>query len=140
MNVLFKTLLQWQRKHTKISRTDQGHGLCDYFFCRSEGGSRADAGIFASESGSGNLQHQDKINKRGNRRLRKILYDMIMSMLSWRAKTQNTIVDDYDKGKKQPNGKLHKVAVIACVNKFLKVAFHFIQHGLLYRYESGKVS
>ena len=82
------------RKHTNISSTDQGHGLCYYFFVEVKG-SRADAGIFESESGK--LQHQDKINKRGDRRLRKILYYMVMSMLSWRAKTQNTIVDDYDK-------------------------------------------
>ena len=62
------------------------------------------------------------------------------NMISWRAKTQNTIVGYYDKLKKQPNGKLHKVAMIASMNKFLKVAFHLIQNGLLYQYESGKAS
>lgn len=98
------------------------------------------AGIDIQRYQSGKLQLQDKINKRGNRRLRKILYFMVMSMISLREKTQNTIVDYYDKLKKQPHGKLHKVAVIACVNKFLKVAFHLIQHDLLYHYESGKVS
>ena len=50
------------------------------------------------------------------------------------------MVDYYDKLKKQPNGKLNKVAMIVYMNKFLKVAFHLIQNGLLYQYESGKAS
>jgi transposase len=98
------------------------------------------AGIDIHRYQSGKLQHPDKINKRGNRKLRNILYSMITSMICLRSKTQNTIVDYYDKLKKQPNGKLHKVAVIACMNKFLKVAFHLIQHGILYQYEAGKSS
>jgi len=98
------------------------------------------AGIDIQRYQSGKLQHQDKINKRGNRRLRKILFQMVRSMITLRAKTQNTIVGYYDKLKKQPNGKLHKVAMIASMNKFLKVAFHLIQNGLLYQYESGKAS
>lgn len=98
------------------------------------------AGIDIRRHQSGKLQRPDKINKRGNKRLRKILYNMVMNMISLRAKTQNTIVDYYDQLKKQPNGKLHQVAVIACVNKFLKVAFHLIQHGILYQYEAGKAS
>jgi len=97
-------------------------------------------GIDIQRYQSGKLQHQDKINKRGNKRLRKILFQVVTNMISWRAKTQNTIVDYYDKLKKQPNGKLHKVAMIASMNKFLKVAFHLIQNGLLYQYESGKAS
>lgn len=97
-------------------------------------------GIDIRRHQSGKLQYKDRINKRGNKRLRKILYNMVMNMISWRAKTQNTIVEHYDQLKKQPNGKLHRVAVIACVNKFVKVAFHLIQHGLLYSYESGKAS
>lgn len=98
------------------------------------------AGIDIQRYQSGKLQYQDRINKRGNRRLRKILYFMVMSMISLRAKTKNTIVDYYDQLKKQPQGKPHKVAVIACVNKFLKVAFHLIQHAILYHYESAKAS
>ncbi|WP_445661508.1 transposase [Bacillus sp. FSL K6-3431] len=71
---------------------------------------------------SGKLQYQERINKRGNRRLRKILYFMVMSMISWRAKTKNRIVDYYDQLKKQPQSKPHKVAVIAfnSFNKILK--------------------
>lgn len=98
------------------------------------------AGIDIQRHQSGKLQYQDRINKRGNRRLRKILYFMVMSMISLRAKTKNTIVDYYDQLKKQPQSKPHKVAVIACVNKFLKVAFHLIQHDVLYHYESAKAS
>jgi transposase len=98
------------------------------------------AGIDIQRYQSGKLHYQDRINKRGNRRLRKILYLMVMSMISLRAKTKNTIVDYYDQLKKQPQGKPHKVAMIACVNKFLKVAFHLIQHDVLYDYESAKAS
>jgi transposase len=98
------------------------------------------AGIDIQRHQSGKLQYQDRINKRGNRRLRKILYFMVMSMISLRAKTKNRIVDYYDQLKKQPQSKPHKVAVIACVNKFLKVAFHLIQHGILYDYGSAKAS
>ncbi|MDN4607795.1 transposase, partial [Sporosarcina highlanderae] len=98
------------------------------------------AGIDIQRHQSGKLQYQDRINKRGNRRLRKILYFMVMSMISLRAKTKNTIVDYYDQLKKQPQGKPHKVAAIACVNKFLKVAFHLIQHNILFHYESAKAS
>lgn len=98
------------------------------------------AGIDIQRYQSGKLQYQDRINKRGNRRLRKILFFMVMSMISLRAKTKNSIVDYYDRLKKQPQSKHHKVAVIACVNKFLKVAFHLIQHGILYNYEVAKAS
>src|SRR5690606_35329098 len=88
----------------------------------------------------GKLQYQDRINKRGNRRLRQILYLMVMSMISLRTKTKNTIVDYYDQLKKQPQSKPHKVAIIVCGNKFLKVAFHLIQHDVLYDYESANAS
>jgi transposase len=84
---------------------------------------------------SGNTQYRDRINKRGNKKLRKILYFMIFSMISLRKKGKNHIVDYYDKLKKQPQRKPHKVAVIACINKFLKVAFHLITHDIPYDYE-----
>lgn len=84
---------------------------------------------------SGTIQHKDRINKRGNPRLRSILYFMIFSMLSAKGKGTNHLVDHYYKLKRQPQNKHHKVAIIACVNKFLKIAFHLIQHGILYDYE-----
>lgn len=92
------------------------------------------AGIDIQRHQSGKLQYQDRINKRGNRRLRKLLYFMVMTMITLRKRSQNSIVDYYDHLKKQPQSKPHKVAVIACVNKFLKVAFHLIQHGTPYNY------
>ncbi|MEK4712513.1 transposase [Sporosarcina sp. FSL K6-5500] len=98
------------------------------------------AGIDIQRYQSGKLHYQDRINKRGNRRLRKILYFMVMSMISLRKKTKNRIVDYYDQLKKQPQSKPHKVAAIACVNKFLKVAFHLIQHDILYDYESASAN
>lgn len=96
------------------------------------------AGIDIHRHQSGKLQYQDRINKRGNRRLRRILYFMIMSMLSQRKKSRNHIVDYYDKLKRQPQSKHHRVAVIACVNKFLKIAFHLIHHEILFDYEAAQ--
>ncbi|AJS59365.1 IS110 family transposase [Paenibacillus sp. IHBB 10380] len=86
---------------------------------------------------SGNTFYKDKINKRGNHKLRKILYYMIQTMISLRKKTMNHIVEYYDKLKTQPQRKPHKVASIACVNKFLKVAFHLITHDITYDYETA---
>ncbi|MGN7479887.1 transposase, partial [Solibacillus silvestris] len=94
-------------------------------------------GIDVQTYQSGKLQYQDRINKRGNKKLRKILFFMIMSMISLRKKTDNHLVEYYDYLKKQPQGKPHKVAVIACMNKFLKVTFHLIQHNLPYDYETA---
>jgi len=62
---------------------------------------------------------------------------MITTMLAQRKKSNNHIVDYYDRLKKQPQSIPHKVAVIACVNKFLRIAFHLIHHGILYDYESS---
>ncbi|WP_096186284.1 IS110 family RNA-guided transposase [Evansella halocellulosilytica] len=86
---------------------------------------------------SGHTFYKDKINKRGNNKLRKILYFMIQTMIKLRKKTNNHIVEYYDKLKTQPQGKPHKVASIACVNKFLKVAFHLITHNITYNYEAA---
>ena len=84
---------------------------------------------------SGSIQYKDSINKRGNKRLRSILFFMIVSMLSAKGKGTNHIVDYYYKLKEQPYNKHHKVATIACVNKFLRIALHLIQHNILYDYE-----
>lgn len=86
---------------------------------------------------SGNTQYRDRINKRGNKKLRKILFFMICTMITLRKKTQNHIVDYYDKLKTQPQKKPHKVAVVACINKFLKMTFQLLTHGILYDYESA---
>jgi len=95
-------------------------------------------GIDIARYQSGNIQYKDRINKRGNRRLRSILFFMIVSMLAAKGKSTNHIVDYYYKLKEQPYNKHHKVAVIACINKFLKVTFHLILHNKLYDYEKAK--
>ena len=85
---------------------------------------------------SGNTHYRDRINKRGNKHLRKILYFMMQGMLMFKEKP-NHLVDYYYKLKKQPQSKPHKVAIIACVNKFLKVTFQLMTQGILYDYESA---
>ncbi|MER2260131.1 MAG: IS110 family transposase, partial [Priestia megaterium] len=94
------------------------------------------AGIDIMRYQSGNTQYRDRINKRGNRHLRKILYFMICAMLMAKGKP-NHFVDYYYKLKKQPQRKPHKVAIIACINKFLKVTFQLLTRGILYDYESA---
>lgn len=98
------------------------------------------AGIDIVRYQSGNIQHKERINKRGNSRLRSILFFMIGSMLSAKGKQINHLTDYYFKLKKQPYNKHHKVATVACMNKFLKVAFHLIQHDILYDYESATLN
>ena len=94
------------------------------------------AGIDIMRYQSGNTQYRDRINKRGNKHLRKILYFMIQGMLMLKEKP-NHFVDYYYKLKTQPQRKPHKVAIIACVNKFLKVTFQLLTRGILYDYESA---
>ena len=94
-------------------------------------------GIDVMRYQSGNTFYRDKINKRGNNKLRKILFYMIQTMITLRKKTNNHLVEYYDKLKTQPQRKPHKVASVACINKFLKVAFHLITHGITYDYETA---
>ena len=63
---------------------------------------------------------------------------MIVSMLATKGKRRNHIVDYYYKLKGQPYIRHHKVATIACINKFLKVAFHLIKHGIFYDYDTAQ--
>lgn len=94
------------------------------------------AGIDIMRYQSGNTQYRDRINKRGNKHLRKILYFMVCAMLMAKGKP-NHFVDYYYKLKTQPQRKPHKVAIVACINKFLKVTFQLITQGILYDYESA---
>ncbi|WP_078594506.1 IS110 family transposase [Evansella clarkii] len=94
------------------------------------------AGIDIMRYQSGNMQYRDRINKRGNKKLWKLLFFMICSMLMAKGKP-NHFVDYSYTLKKQPQSKPHKVAVVACMNKFLKVTFQLITHGILYDYESA---
>jgi len=94
-------------------------------------------GIDIARYQSGNIHYKDHINKRGNKRLRGILFFMIVSMLGTSKKESNHIVDYYYKLKKQPYSKHHKVATIACINKFLRFTYHLIIHEKLYDYEKA---
>lgn len=92
------------------------------------------AGIDIRRYQSGKYIAKDKINKRGNRHLRKLLFNTIENMIKLRRFGQNHFVDYYDKLKKQPYNKYHKVAVIACINKLLKTIFFLVTHNMNYEY------
>ncbi|WP_309260302.1 IS110 family transposase [Bacillus cereus] len=92
------------------------------------------AGIDIRRFQSGKTFYKDKINKRGNKHLRKLLFLIIQNMIKQRRHGQNHIVEYYDKLKTQPYNKCHKVASIACVNKLLKLLFHLITHDIRYEY------
>lgn len=92
------------------------------------------AGIDIRRYQSGKFIAKDKINKRGNKHLRKLLYVIIQNMIRLRRLGQNHFVDYYDKLKKQPYNKCHKVASIACVNKLLKTIFFLVTHNMNYEY------
>lgn len=92
------------------------------------------AGIDIRRFQSGKTFFKDKINKRGNKHLRKLLFLIIQNMIKQRRYGQNDIVEYYDKLKTQPYNKCHKVASIACVNKLLKLLFYLITHNMYYDY------
>src|SRR5699024_9065268 len=52
-------------------------------------------GIDIARYQSGNTHYKDRINKRGNRRLRSMLFFMIVSMLSAKGKNTNHITNYY---------------------------------------------
>jgi transposase len=92
------------------------------------------AGIDIRRFQSGKTFFKDKINKRGNKHLRKLLFLIIQNMIKQRRFGHNHIVEYYDKLKTQPYNKCHKVASIACVNKLLKNLFYLITHNINYDY------
>ncbi|EEL67765.1 ISSep1-like transposase [Bacillus mycoides] len=92
------------------------------------------AGIDIRRFQSGKTFFKDKINKRGNKHLRKLLFLIIQNMIKQRRYGQNRIFEYYDKLKTQPYNKCHKVASIACVNKLLKLLFYLITHNMHYDY------
>ncbi|PEV85052.1 IS110 family transposase, partial [Bacillus thuringiensis] len=92
------------------------------------------AGIDIRRFQSGKTFDKDKINKRGNKHLRKLLFLIIQNMIKLRRYGRNHIIEYYDKLKTQPYKKCHKVASIACVNKLLKLLLHLITHNIHYDY------
>lgn len=91
------------------------------------------AGIDIRRYQSGKFIARDKINKRGNKHLRKIVYLSIQNMIKQRRFGGNHFVEYYDKLKTQPYNKCHS-ASIACVNKFLKTIFYLVTHNQNYDY------
>lgn len=83
---------------------------------------------------SGETFYKDKINKRGNKHLRKLPYRIIQNMIEIRRYGHNHIVEYYDKLKTQLHNKCHKVASIASVNKLLKLLLYLITHNIHYDY------
>lgn len=92
------------------------------------------AGIDIRRFQLGKTFYKDKINKRGNKYLRKLLFLIIQNMIKLRRYGRNHIIEYYDKLKTQPYNKCHKVASIACVNKLLKLRLHLITHNIHYDY------
>lgn len=92
------------------------------------------SGIDIRRYQSGKFLARDKINKRGNSHLRKLLYIIIMNMIKQKRFSENHLVDYYQKLKKQPYNKCHKVAVVACMNKLLKTIHHLVNNQLRYDY------
>ena len=46
----------------------------------------------------------------------------------------NHVVDYYNKLKKQPYNKCHKVAAVACMSKLIKTMFYLVTHDKIYEY------
>lgn len=89
---------------------------------------------------SGKMKKKDRINKRGNARARMILFFTIRNMLKTQKTAPNHIVDYYYKLKKQPYSKRDKVAIIACINKLLKVTHYLVNKNELYDYAKSPQS
>lgn len=89
---------------------------------------------------SGKFQMRDKINKRGNKVLRKILYLIILNMIRTKTIENNHIKEYYYRLKSEPMNKCHKVAVIASINKFLRTFFYLVAQDTLYNYERAIAS
>lgn len=90
------------------------------------------AGIDIAHHQSGKTTYEDYINKRGNKTLRKLLYLIISNMIKGQNRFQNHIINYYYRLKSQPMNKCHKVAIVACMNKLLKVIHHLINTNQMY--------
>lgn len=83
---------------------------------------------------SGTIQKRDRINKRGNARARMILFFVVRNMLRKQKVSPNHIVDYYYKMREQPFNKQDKVAMVACMNKLLKVIHFLVNNTETYDY------
>lgn len=83
------------------------------------------------ESGKKEGKHL-KITKKGNKRLRCLLY--IAISCSIRLRKENKIKNYYIKKKQQTNPMCSKAAKIACCNKLLRMIYYMCKHGTMYQY------
>lgn len=89
------------------------------------------AGIDPIVYQSGKYEEKFSISKKGNKRLRCLLYLSVSCSL--RLKSQPNAIKDYYKRKTQ-HGKPHKVALIACCNKLLRIIYTMCVTGTPYLY------
>ncbi|EJL1762922.1 IS110 family transposase [Staphylococcus pseudintermedius] len=94
-------------------------------------------GIDIKRYQSGTSKSRDTINKRGNKKARRLLYLIIMNIIRGRNHYQSHIVDYYYKLREQPHGKTHKTAVIASINRLLKTIHYLIVNNKLYDYQKA---
>ncbi|KAA9391896.1 IS110 family transposase [Staphylococcus epidermidis] len=92
-------------------------------------------GIDIKRYQSGNTHCRDTINKRGNKKARKLLFWVIMNIIRGQHHYDNHVVDYYYKLRKQPNEKSHKTAIIACINRLLKTIHYLVMNHKLYDYQ-----
>lgn len=92
-------------------------------------------GIDIKRYQSGNTQYRDTINKRGNKKARRLLFWVVTNIIRGQRHYDNHIIDYYYKLKKQPNEKPHKTAVVACMNRLLKTIHYLVTNNRLYDYQ-----
>lgn len=89
------------------------------------------AGIDPQVYESGSYKGKFSISKKGNKRLRSLLY--IAVSCSLRNNLKDNSFKDYYKRKTQ-QGKIHKVVLIACCNKLIRIIYSMCNTGTLYEY------
>ncbi|RIO86461.1 IS110 family transposase [Staphylococcus haemolyticus] len=92
-------------------------------------------GIDIKRYQSGGTHSRDTINKRGNKKARRLLFWVVMNIIRGQHHYDNHIVDYYYKLRKQPNEKSHKTAVIACINRLLKTIHFLVTNQKMYDYQ-----
>lgn len=98
------------------------------------------AGIDIRRYQSGKTFYSDHINKRGNPKLRKLLYLIIQNMLKKQRNAPNHIIHYYYRQKEEPYNKCHKVASVACINKLLKTIHYLTKTNQMYDYSLATTS
>jgi len=73
-----------------------------------------------------------KMSKKGNKRLRRLLYLAITCMLRNKSEN-NSIRDFYEKKMQQTTGMKSMIASFACANKFLRTIYSMCINGTLYQ-------